>query len=118
MTHLKIVFFVFTLGLLCVIACEKSGHETDFSQCSAPTYDDDIKVLIETKCNSIACHGAEEQPVLTYWSAVKASVDNGSFAKEVISDRAMPKGGKLSNEEYDLINCWLNDGAPENNPFQ
>ena len=94
-------------------SCKKSSKETDFSTCTQPTYEDDIKSLLETHCNNIDCHGGRQQPVLTYWSAVKAAVDNGSIQQEVVNARTMPKVVKLSQEEYDMFNCWLTDGAPQ-----
>lgn len=115
MKEIKIVFAVFAIGLIMAVACKKDNAETDFTACTQPTYDDDIKILLETHCNSISCHGADQQPVLTYYTAVKATVDNGTFANQVISTERMPKGAKLSQEEYDLFNCWLNADAPEKN---
>jgi len=113
MKDLKLVFFLFTLGLIIAVSCKKETTETSFVACTSPTYEDEIKTLIETNCNNIDCHGARQQPVLTYYTAVKAAVDNGTFAHEVITSRAMPRGSELSQEDFDLFNCWLNDGAPE-----
>ena len=113
MKHLKVVFAIFTVGLIMGVSCKKSNTETDFTTCTEPTYEDEIKPLLESHCNDITCHGADQQPVLTYFAAVKASVDNGSFEKEVISERSMPEGPELTQEEYDVFNCWLSAGAPE-----
>jgi hypothetical protein len=113
MRELKIIFAIFAVGLIMAVACKKAGNETNFDDCTQPTYDDDIKTILETHCTNITCHGADQQPVLTYFAAVKGAVDNGSMENQVISTRRMPKGTKLSQEEYDLINCWLSAGAPE-----
>ena len=113
MKDLKIIFAIFSVGLIMIVACNKASGETDFTTCTEPTYEEEIKPLLETHCNDISCHGADQQPVLTYYAAVKIAVDNGSFEKEVVSKRSMPEGEKLSQEDYDLFNCWLNAGAPE-----
>jgi hypothetical protein len=113
MKHVKIAFFIFTLALIITVSCKKETLKTDFATCTTPTYEGEIKTLIATNCNDIDCHGGRQQPVLTYYTAVKAAVDNGTFEYEVITSRAMPLGSKLSQEDFDLINCWLSDGAPE-----
>lgn len=102
-----------SVSVLFLSACKKNKHETDLTTCTPLSYTNDIRPLLDLHCNNASCHGANQQPVLTYYSAVKSSVDNGSFEKEVILNRTMPEGTSLSNEDYDLFNCWLNAGAPE-----
>ena len=116
MKHLKIIFILFATSLFAFGACSKNDKTTDFTTCRSYTYEGEIKSLIETQCNNISCHGAEQQPVLTYWAAVKASVDNGSFKKQVVTQGTMPEGTKLTQEDYDLFNCWLSTGALEKSP--
>ncbi|MFT6745762.1 MAG: hypothetical protein ACJAZ2_000096 [Glaciecola sp.] len=116
MKHFKIICTLFTVSLIVFAACSKNDKTTDLTTCGSYTYEGEIKTLIETHCNQISCHGAEKQPVLTYWAAVKVSVDNGSFEKEVITRRTMPEGIELKQADFDLFNCWLNSGAPEKSP--
>lgn len=111
---MKKIFLTFGIFVLLVsISCKKKKHETDFSTCSPISYATDIRALLDLHCNNIECHGANQAPVLTYYTAVKSTIDNGTFETAVINNRTMPKENVLSDEDYDLFNCWLNDGAPE-----
>lgn len=107
-----LTFVCFTVMLSA--ACKKDkAHETDFTQCETLSYEEEIAPLITTNCNNIDCHGANQQPVLTYYAAVKASVDNGSFANEITIDPTIPEGHSISEKDFDSFHCWLNDGAPK-----
>lgn len=110
----KVLFGLIIALSSLVLSCKKDQHQTDLTTCSPTlTYTTDIKPLINLHCNNVSCHGANQTPILTFYSAVKGSIDNGNFTKEVITNRSMPEGTKLSDEEYDLFNCWINAGAPE-----
>ena len=109
----KTILLLVVVIMVLVISCRKKKHETDFSECTPVTYTKDIRALLDVHCNNIECHGANQAPVLTYYAAVKSTFDNGNFRQAVINDRTMPKEAKLSDEDYDLFNCWLEAGAPE-----
>ncbi len=108
-----LIFSALFLALCVTFSCSKTTATTDFTACETLTYNTGIKELIEVQCNNITCHGANQQPTLTTYAAVKASVENGTFHKEVITSRSMPEGSTLSQIDYDKYNCWINDGAPE-----
>ena len=111
---MKAILFSSVLFVLCfTFSCSKKSTETDFTACETQTYTSTIKALIEVQCNNVTCHGAAQQPTLTTYTSVKASVNNGTFLKEVITSQSMPQGTTLSQVDYDKYNCWLNDGAPE-----
>lgn len=88
-------------------------HKTDLGSCGKFNYEDDIAPILEKYCTDVGCHGANQLPLLTYYDAVKATVDNGSLSLRVIIERDMPPVQDLSNDEYDIINCWINAGAPK-----
>ena len=106
-----------------MLACTKDvGLNPDLvvkpvSICDSVTYTNDIKPIIDSKC--VSCHYAGGTGNGDYqtspYAGLKQKVDNGSFKNRAIILHDMPQGGPpLSQEEMDLINCWLDAGAPNN----
>lgn len=77
------------------------------------SYSARIQPILQANCQSSSCHGPSgaNGELITY-AQVKAVVDDGSFRNAVIVTRAMPDGGALTNCELDLIEKWLDAGAP------
>lgn len=90
--------------MMLAASCKKNQVTCDGS---TRTYDADIKSIIDTRC--VDCHSEYSN-----YTGVKASVDNGSFEREVISKQTMPQGSSLSSSDLTKIKCWLEQGAPEN----
>lgn len=107
----KALIFSAAAGLL--FACTKTNNQTDFSTCGSPTYEGELKSLIDRKCATSGCHNGSTSPTLTNYSQVQNAALNGSLKREVIDKQSMPQGQTFSKAEYDLFNCWLNAGAPE-----
>jgi hypothetical protein len=40
--------------------------------------------------------------------------NNAPFEREVIQDKTMPIGTPLTDEELEILTCWVNSGYPEN----
>ena len=85
------------------------------------TYSSNIAPLVEAKCatglgSGTGCHDAW---ILTY-GGLKTAVDNGSLIETCILDQTMPKLPNnfgitaLTEEEKNLIICWVEQGAPNN----
>lgn len=72
-----------------------------------------IQPIIDTKCAISGCHngdnGAERN--WTVFSNVKANAGN---IKTRTENRTMPLTGSLSQEQIDLIACWVDEGAQNN----
>jgi hypothetical protein len=78
--------------------------------CDTVTYTKHIAPIISQACG---CHGPGFfKGDLTNYTGVKAKVDNGTFKKEVITNKTMPQGSSLSSKQLELITCWLDKGAP------
>jgi hypothetical protein len=41
-------------------------------------------------------------------------LNNGSFKSHVLIEQDMPRGSKLSKDQLDKIQCWADNGFPEN----
>lgn len=82
------------------------------SASDVPTYRADIAPLIANRCGG--CHGANGSggvSNITDYANLKKLVDNGSLKRTAIDDKTMPKGGPLPQNEIDLLQKWLDNGA-------
>lgn len=81
----------------------------------SPTYVTDIEPIINQSCAIAGCHTATNGNGIPYtnYEQVKEKVDSGKFRKKVIEDKTMPKIGSLTEDQLQLIECWLDAGAPK-----
>ncbi len=72
----------------------------------------DILPIINTSCNVGNCHQLigpsfqTNEEIISTAEAIKVSVNEGTMPPETEPP--------LEQNQIDLINCWVNDGAPEN----
>ena len=83
------------------------------------TYAVDIEPIISTNCATSGCHvsGGSGPGNFTTYSGLKAKVDmgvNGTVEHRVVVLKDMPLGGSLTQDEIFKIDCWIQDGAPNN----
>jgi len=92
-----------------------------------PTYDGAIKPIIENSCNYAGCHADGSAPGLyDSYDGLLPNIESGSFRERVISQKDDPNVGMppdyapegrprdLTAEQLELIQCWLDNGHPEN----
>jgi len=76
------------------------------------SWSNDIKPIMEKNCAISGCHnGVSRSNNFREYASAK------SFAKTIKSktqDRSMPFDGSLTQNQIDLIACWVNDGALQN----
>mgnify|MGYP000091342227 CR=1 FL=1 len=78
----------------------------------------DIFPIITNEC--VNCHGANFPSggvSLNNYENVKISVDNGSFYGSITATngyRIMPQSGSLPDNEIQLIDTWIKEGALDN----
>lgn len=79
------------------------------------TYDLQIKPIIDNSCAFVGCHAANSPfGDLTSYANMSFYLNDNFFKKRVIDIMDMPEGDMLSPEEFELVNCWVIDGYPEN----
>jgi hypothetical protein len=91
--------------------CQESFEVSVLSGVSLNT---NVFPIITANCAIPSCHGGAQQPLFTNTSNVIA---NASLIQNRTSSRSMPpasSGIVLSQEQIDLISCWVDDGAPNN----
>ena len=71
----------------------------------------EIKPIMESSCAQSGCHNGSSRPDLR-------KIENAKFyAKSIKSktqDKSMPRDGTLTQQQIDLIACWVDDGAIDN----
>jgi hypothetical protein len=97
------------LAALLVSAATIGCKKTQKVSCdgSAPTYESFVKNLVNTKC--VSCHGSYSS-----YQGLSSITSSGLFEKEVLINQTMPEGGSLSQDELNKLQCWVDNGFPEN----
>ena len=78
---------------------------------SGISYENSIKGIIEKSCAITGCHNGSISPDLRSFSNIKA---RASSIKSRTANRSMPRGSSLSQQQIDMIACWVDDGALAN----
>jgi hypothetical protein len=105
---MKRAIIICVLVVMNSISCKKketSTNETYSPSCSGTkSFSSDVFPLIKSKC--WACHNnmGDYTQVKALSSQIKDNVISGS----------MPKNDHLTNEQKDIIVCWIEAGAPNN----
>lgn len=126
-TTMYFYFFVIIMLMLNIVACTyyidtpaepnipKNKPKIENCDSTTITYNNYVKNILDTKCNSVYCHGGGAPGNFTGYAGTKASVNNGSFKKRVIDGvpSFMPPGNPLPQQQLDSILIWINQGACE-----
>lgn len=92
---------------------------TDCSNIVA-SYANDIQPIMNSSCAISGCHVVGfSSGDFTSYSGLKAKVDDGTVKNRTIVQMNMPPANSsgpttLTMTQIDLLNCWIEAGAPEN----
>ena len=101
---------VIAAGLFSFLSCSHDKFEAD--PCSAVSYVEQIRPLVETKCALAGCHVAGFQPGdFTKYDVLKKKAADGKIQLMVFSVNNMPPVNKLTAAEKSLLKCWIDNGA-------
>lgn len=91
-------------------------YENNQCDTTSVTFADDIMPLVQGNCAISGCHvaGGTGNGIFENYEGVKEKVDNGSLRQRVLVDRNMPPTEPLTECQLDIIDAWLNAGAPDN----
>lgn len=104
--------YAFLLVTLLLFACGKDDDEEKSFSCGEEvSLSQDIMPIVQRDCNLSRCHldgpmprlGTAEEVIL-HADDIQAQVNSGQ----------MPPVTPLEADEVELIDCWVNDGAPHN----
>ncbi len=124
-SFLLLCLFAFCLG---IFACGKDeddpepdpGPGPDACETLDVKYSTDIVPIMEATCAIEGCHvDGFATGDYTMYEEIKQRVDGGAFMTRVVEEKTMPPENTtgpetLTDEELDKIQCWLDDGAPNN----
>ena len=71
----------------------------------------DILPIVQTNCALHDCHDGRYRPDLRKYDKAKLYA---AQIKSKTQDRSMPFDGSLTQDQINLIACWVDDGAPNN----
>ena len=124
-----IFFFLVFFSLTLVLSCSKDEDGPDQNlpmeeedTCTGVTamFADDIKPIIDASCAIPTCHvsGGTANGNFETYDGIKAKTDNGSLMIRVVSRANMPpsnsSGPDLTEDQRNLIKCWIEAGAENN----
>ena len=102
-------------GIYIIITTDNNGCEFSLSKTvkSTASYDTDIQPIMANSCATTGCHdgSVSSLPNLNNLSEVQS---NASMIKSRTQSGNMPKTGTLTQNQIDLIACWVDDGALDN----
>lgn len=101
------VLLLLFASVLIIGACKKQTSFTPVCDGSSPTYDANIKAIIDQSC--VSCHGNYSS-----YSGLSSDLSNGKFEKEVLTKQTMPQSGSLTEAQLNTVKCWVENGFPEN----
>jgi hypothetical protein len=79
---------------------------------ATPTYDDDVKDIIDGSCATNSCHADGGQvPILTDYKKVKK---NSTRIAAVVADQSMPPRDTVDESDANVIAKWAEQGFREN----
>lgn len=121
-SFLLLCLFTFCLG---IFACSKDDDpDTDPEPGLCETldvkYSVDIVPIMTATCAIEGCHvGDFPTGDYTIYEEIKQRVDGGTFEARVVTEKDMPPTyttgpESLTDEQLEIIECWLADGAPNN----
>ena len=111
---------ILALGLLLVIAssCYYDNVETLYPNADVNcdtvnvTFTHVASEIIYQSCATTGCHVAGTGRVLlTNYTEIKSTIDNGLFVQRTIYAQDMPPQGPLSACNIKKLNAWINNGA-------
>ena len=109
----KNIQVLLVLAVLSFVSCNKT--EAPVCDGSSPTYDANIKSIIDNNCTSCHDAGSGDGDYTTY-AAFASHRSNGKFESSVLINQDMPESSNnaLSQADLSIIKCWVQNGFPEN----
>jgi len=95
-----------------ISGCTYNTFEDEMMECSVPvSFLQSVSPIIQRSCAVSGCHAGDQPPDWRVFSNIQ---DKAQLIKIRTQNRTMPKIGTLTQEEIDLIACWVDQGALDN----
>jgi hypothetical protein len=92
-------------------SCISILHITVTRASTGTSWNNTIKPLMTTYCALSGCHNGKSRPDLRLYDKAKLYATQ---IKNLTADKSMPYEGSLTQQQIDLIACWVDEGALEN----
>jgi hypothetical protein len=106
------------LYAITVLISSCTYKKAELNLCDGVKYSVNIVPLVQTHCALAGCHNGDSMSVGDFnnYTDIKMRVDNGQFKIKVIDTQSMPPPSRpsLTSNEFNLLKCWFEAGAPEN----
>ena len=111
------LFLIFQLGFQsCYYDNQVNLYHLSMLDCNTMSakFSSDVLPIITNSCATASCHNSTGVGgvVLQTYDQIKAKTDR--ITQRVLVDKTMPPNGTLSTSELNIIQCWINAGAPNN----
>lgn len=103
----------YTVQVQDAVGCSVGKSVTVIKGNTGVSFAGQIKAIIETKCAISGCHDGSLGPDRD-WRVLANLQANAAQVKSRTQSRDMPRSGSLTQEQIDLIACWVDDGAKDN----
>ncbi len=116
----KYSIVILAIAFVTIMSCGKDEETKVDCAGVTPTYNNGVSIILNSTCALSGCHEGTNPgggiDLSTYATAKSASL-NGKVLQAIKHESgaiAMPQGGtKLSNELIKIVECWIQNGAPE-----
>lgn len=113
---MKKVFIFFFFTLLIFGSCTYTKVEVPAKEdtCNTISYANDIVPIVTANCTSCHSSGFASGDFTTY-AAIKLRADNGVLKNRIVIQRDMPPApATIPDSLRKKIDCWIQQGAPNN----
>jgi len=102
-------------GIYVILITDNNGCEFVLTQMvkSNTSYGADVQPIMANSCAINGCHDGSNSTLPNFNNFIEVQA-NASMIKSRTQSRNMPKTGSLTQNQIDLIACWVDDGAHEN----
>jgi hypothetical protein len=82
---------------------------------TSPTWDGQVLDIVATSCWGSTCHGVNSsRGDYTSYNNISLVLQSGAFEVQVLETRQMPQDGTLPDSILATLQCWAENGFPEN----
>ncbi len=102
---------VYTIAVKDSNECTIDLHVSIPRGATGTSWNNDVKPIMTTYCALSGCHNGSARTDLRVFSNAKQAA---ATIKTRTQSRNMPQEGTLTQQQIDIIACWVDDGALEN----
>ena len=120
----SLIVFFSALFALSSSSCTKDKlppvEEPEFCDTLIVSYQLNIKPIIDTYCAYSGCHDGSSPGIYLSYAQILPALESGKISQRTLNTRDMPPSyaaaglTELPEEEYNMLNCWISEGYPEN----